>query len=66
MRQANFAVLRTSFMPAVLVELGFGTNAAEATSLTDAASQRAMAEAIAAATADYLDRYSRRVGVSSR
>jgi N-acetylmuramoyl-L-alanine amidase len=65
-KQANFAVLRTSFMPAVLVELGFGTNAAEAGYLTDDAAQRALAEAIANATADYLDRYSRRVGVSSR
>jgi N-acetylmuramoyl-L-alanine amidase len=61
-KQANFAVLRTSFMPAVLVELGFGTNAAEADFLTSPASQARLAEAIADATAGYLARYGRRVG----
>jgi N-acetylmuramoyl-L-alanine amidase len=65
-KQANFAVLRTSFMPAVLVELGFGTNASEADYLTNPAAQRRLAEAIVAATVDYLDRYGRRVGVPSR
>jgi N-acetylmuramoyl-L-alanine amidase len=65
-KQANFAVLRTSFMPAVLIELGFGTNPTEADYLTERAAQRALAESIAEATVDYLGRYSRRVGVSSR
>lgn len=61
-KQANFAVLRTSFMPAVLVELGFGTNRAEASFLTDGARQRQLATAIADAAMDYLARYERRVG----
>lgn len=61
-KQANFAVLRTSFMPAVLVELGFGTNRAEASFLTDGARQRQLAAAIADAAMDYLARYERRVG----
>ena len=65
-KQANFAVLRTSFMPAVLVELGFGTNGAEADYMGSASSQAALAGAIADATAGYLDRYSRRVRVSER
>jgi N-acetylmuramoyl-L-alanine amidase len=65
-KQANFAVLRTSFMPAVLVEIGFGTNAAEADYITSASAQARLAEAIADATAGYLDRYGRRVGVSAR
>ena len=64
-RQANFAVLRTSFMPAVLIELGFGTNPAEADYLNAGASQTRIAESIAAATVDYLSRYDRRVGASS-
>jgi N-acetylmuramoyl-L-alanine amidase len=65
-KQANFAVLRTSFMPAVLVEIGFGTNAEEARYLTTAARQQEVAEAVADATVRYLARYERKVGVSER
>ena len=65
-KQANFAVLRTSFMPAVLVEIGFGTNPAEASFLADAARQRTVAEAIADAAVEYLAHYERRVGTVSR
>jgi N-acetylmuramoyl-L-alanine amidase len=64
-RQANFAVLRTSFMPAVLIELGFGTNAAEAKYLSDAARQKKLAAAIADATVEYLAGYERRTGAAS-
>ena len=60
-RQANFAVLRTSFMPAVLVELGFGTNRADAELLASPRQQQRLAEAIADATLQYLVRYERRV-----
>jgi len=60
-KQANFAVLRTSFMPAVLVEIGFGTNPAEASFLTDAHRQREIADAIANGTVEYLGHYERRV-----
>jgi hypothetical protein len=34
-KQAGFRVLVTAFMPAVLVEIGFGTNASEASYMTD-------------------------------
>lgn len=61
-KQAGFRVLVNSFMPAVLVELGFGTNASEAEFLASPSKQRAMARAIADATAEYLARYQRRVG----
>ncbi len=61
-KQANFAVLRGSFMPAVLVEVGFGTNPAEATFLTAAARQAELARSIADATVAYLGRYEKRVG----
>jgi N-acetylmuramoyl-L-alanine amidase len=60
-RQANFAVLRTSFMPAVLVEIGFGTNAEEAEMLSNATRQRQIASAISAATMEYLSRYERKI-----
>lgn len=61
-KQANFAVLRGSFMPAVLVEIGFGTNPEEATYLTTPSRQDELAAAITAATMEYLVRYERRVG----
>jgi len=61
-RQANFSVLRNSFMPAVLVEIGFGTNASEAAYLNDPGHQVAIASAIGDAAAEYLKRYERRVG----
>lgn len=61
-KQAGFRVLVTAYMPAVLVEIGFGTNASEARFLDDPAAQRKLAGAIAAATSDYLTRYERRVG----
>jgi N-acetylmuramoyl-L-alanine amidase len=65
-RQANFAVLRTSFMPAVLVELGFGTNREDATLLGSARGQERLAQAIADATLQYLVRYERRVSGGQR
>lgn len=65
-KQAGFVVLTTAFMPAVLVEIGFGTNAAEARYLTTQANQREIADAIAAATMEYLDRYERRLGSAGR
>lgn len=61
-KQAGFRVLLTAFMPAVLVEIGFGTNAAEAEFLASSVRQRAMARAVADATTEYLGRYQRRVG----
>lgn len=44
---ANFAVLRRTRMPAVLVELGYLSNPTEALNLNSPAWQRAVAEAIA-------------------
>jgi N-acetylmuramoyl-L-alanine amidase len=60
-KQAGFRVLVTAYMPAVLVEIGFGTNPAEARYLSSPAAQRKIASAIAEATAEYLARYERRV-----
>jgi N-acetylmuramoyl-L-alanine amidase len=61
-QQANFAVLRGSYMPAVLVELGFGTNQSEATFLSDQDNQRTLARNIAESVIAYLARYESRVG----
>ena len=60
-RQANFAVLRNSFMPAVLVEIGFGTNPSDAAILSSPLWQARIAGAIADATVAYVRRYERRV-----
>jgi N-acetylmuramoyl-L-alanine amidase len=61
-QQANFAVLRGSFMPAVLVEIGFGTNPAEAIYLHDPDNETAIARNIASSVLTYLSRYESRVG----
>lgn len=60
-KQAGFAVLATSFMPAVLVELGFGSNLAEARFLTGTTGQRRLARALAEGIQRYLADYERRV-----
>jgi len=60
-KQAGFRVLVTAFMPSVLVEVGFGTNVAEARYLASAKGQEEIAAAISAATLEYLSRYERRV-----
>lgn len=61
-QQANFAVLRGSYMPAVLVEIGFGSNQSEAAYLSDQDNQRALARNIAQSVLDYLAHYQSRVG----
>ncbi len=65
-KQAGFRVLVTAYMPAVLVEIGFGTNAEESRFLADPRRQTEIAGAIADATVEYLDRYDRRLGSGSR
>jgi N-acetylmuramoyl-L-alanine amidase len=60
-KQAGFAVLVRSFMPAVLIEIGFGSNPAEAAWMHSAAGQQALAESIADATLGYLEQYEKRV-----
>ncbi len=64
-QQANFAVLRGSFMPAVLVEIGFGTNPSEAAFITDADNQREIARSIAKSVMAYLNRYDARVAAGA-
>jgi N-acetylmuramoyl-L-alanine amidase len=65
-KQAGFRVLVAAFMPSVLIEVGFGTNVAEARYLSSQKGQDELAAAIAAATMEYLSRYERRVTGSGR
>ncbi|AHG91120.1 cell wall hydrolase/autolysin [Gemmatirosa kalamazoonensis] len=58
-KQAGFKVLIWASMPAVLVEVGFGTNADDAAFIASARGQRALASAIADATVEYLSRAER-------
>ncbi len=61
-KQAGFRVLVTAFMPAVLVEIGFGSNPAESAYMTAQSNQRALAETLATAAVKYLEQYDRKVG----
>ena len=61
-KQAGFRVLINSFMPAVLVEIGFGSNRAESEYMTDPEQQRALAETMADAAVRYLQQYERKMG----
>jgi N-acetylmuramoyl-L-alanine amidase len=63
-KQAGFRVLVTAFMPAVLVEIGFGTNVDDAAYITDPARVEELSAAIAEAVVEYLKRYERRVATT--
>jgi N-acetylmuramoyl-L-alanine amidase len=65
-KQALFRVLVTSLMPAVLVEIGYVTNTADAQYLSAAANQKQIATSIADAAMGYLQQYNRRVGSARR
>jgi len=60
-KQAGFRVLVTAYMPAVLVEIGFGTNPREAAYMTEPANQTALAKAVADAAMEYLQSYEGRL-----
>ncbi|MHB1224143.1 MAG: N-acetylmuramoyl-L-alanine amidase family protein [Gemmatimonadaceae bacterium] len=64
-KQAGFKVLVEAFMPAVLVELGFGSNPQEAAFLRSDAEQRKVAVALADAAEAYLTQYDRRNGAAT-
>ena len=61
-KQAGFRVLVTAFMPAVLVEIGFGSNKADSNFMTDPERQRDVAETLANAAITYFEQYERKVG----
>ncbi len=64
-KQAGFRVLVKAYMPAVLVEIGFGTNVADAAFMSSESGQRSLANAIADAAVEYLARYEQRVGLGA-
>ena len=64
-KQAGFMVLTTARRPAVLVEMGYSTNPADARLLTSKSSQQRMASAIADAVVGYLADYERKTGDDS-
>jgi N-acetylmuramoyl-L-alanine amidase len=57
-------VLATSYMPAVLIEIGFGSNYDEAKYLTGSTGQQRLARGIAQGIASYLAAYDRRLAPS--
>jgi len=63
-KQAGFAVLATSYMPAVLIEIGFGSNYDEAKYLTGLSGQQRLARGIAQGIVSYLAAYDRRLAPS--
>ena len=58
--QAGFKVLVTAAMPAVLVEVGFGSNPDDAAYLASSRGRRELADAIAGAVSEFLSRYAPR------
>ena len=64
-KQAGFIVLTTAYMPAVLVEIGFGSNPGDAAFMKSPTHQRELANAIADAAVEYLEHYERRIAGGS-
>lgn len=65
-KQAGLAVLSTAYMPAVLVEIGFGSNPEDARWMLSDRGQEQAASAIADAALEYLQHYDRRTRASQR
>jgi N-acetylmuramoyl-L-alanine amidase len=59
-------VLARAFMPAVLIEVGFGSNQSDARWMASPAGQRDAAVAIADAVFEYLLHYERRTAAQAR
>ena len=64
-KQAGFMVLVKAFMPAVLVEIGFGSNRAESQYMTNPERQRELADTLASAVERFLSQYERKIGGGS-
>jgi len=65
-KQAGFSVLMRAYMPAILVEVGFGTNIEDARWMASEAGQRDIAVSIADAVLEYLQHYERRTRTAVR
>ena len=64
-KQAGFMVLTSARRPAVLVELGYSTNPADARYMSSKTGQRQLAASIADAVVDYLEEYERRTDAAA-
>lgn len=64
-KPAPFTVLATARRPAILFEMGFSTNPADARLLTEPRSQRNLAASIADAIVSYLLEYEQRAGLAA-
>ena len=60
-RQANFYVLRQNYMPAVLVEVGFISNASEEKLLRNHQHREKLAEGVSRGIGEFVRRYERRL-----
>ncbi len=65
-KQGGLIVLSTAYMPAVLVEIGFGSNPEDARWMSSDRGQQAAASAMADAAVEYLQHYERRIRTSQR
>ena len=65
-KQAGFSVLMRAYMPAILVEVGFGTNPSDARWMGSDEGQRDIAVSIADAVLEYLQHYERRTRTAVR
>ena len=65
-KQGGLIVLSTAYMPAVLVEIGFGSNPEDARWMSSDRGQQEAASAMADAAVEYLQRYERRIRPSQR
>jgi N-acetylmuramoyl-L-alanine amidase len=65
-KQSPLVVLSTAYMPAILVEVGFGTNLSDARWMSSAAGQRAVATSVADGIMEYLQHYERRRRAGAR
>ncbi len=65
-KQGGLIVLATAYMPAVLVEIGFGSNPADARWMSSEKGQADAAKAIADAAFEYLQHYERRTRGAQR
>jgi N-acetylmuramoyl-L-alanine amidase len=65
-KQAGFAVLSTARRPAILVELGYSTNRADANLMSSPDGQASLARKIADAIVAYLREFDRRTGDAER
>lgn len=65
-KQSPLAVLSTAYMPAILIEVGFGSNVADARWMASAAGQRQVAVSVADGIVEYLQHYERRRRAGAR